>query len=111
MINLPLALDHFKGREAVLEELEKSCNFDTWKVENPTQILHIYGPTGIGKTETALVFANRRLDKFSFIWYIKCDDEFLCDESYRSLARSKRSRDLEDRGTNIGIDTSCVDAA
>ncbi len=84
---MPPSLDKFTGRVSLLEALKKACLSSNWKPSNPTRLINIHGLPGLGKSETAITFANINLDKFSLIWHIRCDDSNY-EESYRLLAYS-----------------------
>jgi tetratricopeptide (TPR) repeat protein len=50
--------------------------------------LLIHGLAGLGKSETALEFAKRHVERFSLIWHIPSEDSILYDEAYRLLAKT-----------------------
>ncbi len=85
-ISLPRSLDSFVGRVNFLKELKRICFTKEWRQASVCPFPHVYGFAGLGKSETSIMFANQHLDKFWFVWFIRCDNAFSYDESYRLLA-------------------------
>lgn len=86
--HLPSALKQFTGRAPVLEWLNKGCDFENKMFKEETPTLHLHGLAGLGKSETALVFANRNKERFSLIWHMNCESSALYFEAYRRLAEA-----------------------
>lgn len=86
-MNLPPKIGQFTGRVKLLDLLKKACDFESWKPLQPRHWLHLYGLAGLGKSETAIAFANQHLDKVSLIWHISCENDLIYDEAYRALAQ------------------------
>ncbi len=85
-ISLPRPLDSFVGRINLLRDLENICLTKAWKQATICPLPHVYGLAGLGKSETSIMFANRHLDKFWLVWFIRCENSFSYDNSYRFLA-------------------------
>lgn len=79
-IRVPQVHKHFTGRDAVIGDLEK-CLLGQKKKQ-----VVLYGPPGIGKTEAALAFANKRANDFSLIAYIENDNSHKAYETYVEIA-------------------------
>ncbi len=74
---------NFIGREEILKQLDKHLLNNTG---NTVQAALLWGEGGIGKTETAIAFANRNLKKFSILYTIDCSTEEVLYQSYLSLS-------------------------
>ena len=86
-LNLPVAFPSFTGRQELLDHLEEKCFSNPWNSKRPSLLIHLHGFAGLGKSETAIYFANSHLDKFSLVWRIRCEDAWY-EIDYRSLAKS-----------------------
>lgn len=73
-LNLIRKHPDFVGRKALLELLEKELIVDSeeWSIFSPVKVRLLWGLGGMGKSETAVAFANDHLFDFSFIWTIDC---------------------------------------
>ncbi len=69
---------HFEGREEVFEEITKKLNSAVPVV--------LYGSPGVGKSETAIAYANRHIKDYSVAWTIYADTAEKRDQGYRELA-------------------------
>lgn len=81
ILSLRTRYDYFTGREEYLKELEERI-FNKKK-----KLVVLSGEPGLGKTETAISFANRHLDKFSLVWLIPSDTDEKMKEAYLALAK------------------------
>lgn len=79
IIDLPSSYQNFVGREEVLKEIGK-------KLSAHNQVL-LCGPPGIGKSETAIQFANTHLKRFSYIFWIAAGSQEIYQQSYCKLAK------------------------
>jgi tetratricopeptide (TPR) repeat protein/ankyrin repeat protein/predicted acylesterase/phospholipase RssA len=86
-LHLPQVIETFTGRINLLEQLYQGCAFEDWNSRKQAVLL-LHGLAGLGKSETALEFAKRHIERFSLIWHIPSEDSFLYDEAYRLLAKT-----------------------
>lgn len=87
-IYLNVPLPNFVGRKALLKQIARDFSFPNWKPLNPTVVRILHGPGGIGKTETAIKFANNFLEKFSLVWFIHTESPIQYECDYRNLAQA-----------------------
>lgn len=57
----------FIGRQTELQAMASTLSTHN--------IITLWGPGGIGKTELAITFANERLENYSLVWFIPCSTE------------------------------------
>lgn len=66
----------FFGREDVLEFLERQLCSSLYTAESKTTLktCSLYGPAGIGKTQVAVEFVYRHMDKFDAVFWVHADE-------------------------------------
>lgn len=74
----------FTGRQKYLGELDRIL-FKKTSHNLPVAVL--WGEGGVGKSETAIAFANIYLRNFSLVYWIESDIEEAYDQGYRDLAK------------------------
>jgi|GEM_PF-5196104 len=79
MLKLITKHPDFTGREAVLKFLTKELIVDRgkWDPRTPVKVRLLWGLAGMGKSETAIAFANHHLFDFSFVWTIDCGKDLI----------------------------------
>jgi len=75
----------FIGREKILNEIQ------TKFAALPPKPLVLYGPPVMGKSETAIAYANDNFEKYTVIWTIAAETKETREYSYRALAESLTS--------------------
>ena len=73
----------FIGRKEYFKKIGKLCN---QKGKSTVSVIVLWGENWVGKTEIALTFANRNVDKFNLIFQIDASTKKDYESSYRGLA-------------------------
>ncbi len=79
--NIPfLRNPHFTGRDDLLDELHKKL------VSGRAALTVLHGLGGIGKTQTAVEYAYRRLEALDLVWWLPATDRAALLIAYNALA-------------------------
>ncbi|RYP89134.1 hypothetical protein DL769_000182 [Monosporascus sp. CRB-8-3] len=83
--NIPFAANtKFSGREDILDAIGKSLDPET---AAPTlKSMALFGMGGVGKTQIAIEYAYRNLEKFDVVLWIAADNAIVIGQSYRTVA-------------------------
>ena len=71
---------HFYGRNQLLEQIKQKLTLGIPLV--------LHGPPGMGKSETAITFANRHLQDYKVVWSIDAATKEQRTQGYRELAKA-----------------------
>lgn len=82
-----MTLLDFVERKQLLSTLEADVSWKQWAPRDPTKVILIHGRGGMGKTSSALAFANKHRLDFSLIQFFHYDDETLLYQEYENLAQ------------------------
>ncbi len=82
-VSLPGPFSEFVGRQELLKEIK---HFLLRSKQNELSVVALWGEAGMGKSETAIQFANHCLKKFSMIYWINAGSEEVYQQSYYNLA-------------------------
>lgn len=83
-ISVPSAYPEFVGRRWILQLLKKKLIQPS---KNYVPIVTLFGEGGIGKTETAIFFANNNSQSFSLMYWINAGSEEVYQQSYYNFAQ------------------------
>ncbi|KAJ3796988.1 hypothetical protein GGU11DRAFT_828233 [Lentinula aff. detonsa] len=88
----PIPTNTFTGREEALTKLEGF--FDPGRSAERTKVFLLYGLGGVGKTQLALEFASRFMQRsiFSVIFFITADQEDSIQRSYLDIAKNSKDK-------------------
>ena len=75
----------FTGRSQYLSKIAQYSFKKVGKKQLP--IVGLWGQGGVGKSELAIAFTNFYKDKFSFIWWVECENSTSYDQNYKEMAR------------------------
>jgi len=84
-VSLKCTHPQFIGRKEILNEIQTKFAALPPK---PLVLLVLYGPPGMGKSETAIAYANDNFEKYTVIWTIAAETEETRECSYKALAES-----------------------
>ena len=83
--NIPFASNtRFSGREDVLDTIDKSLDPET--ATPSLKSIALFGMGGVGKTQIAIQYAYRNLDRFDVILWIAADNAIAIEQSFRTVA-------------------------
>lgn len=74
----------FQVEEEVLSRIDEALE----KPEDKLRSVLIHGPAGIGKTQTALVYAYRNASKYDAIFWVRSGTQMSINASMSNIARS-----------------------
>jgi tetratricopeptide (TPR) repeat protein len=89
--------NNFTGREGLLKELHDALN--SGKPAALTQALHGLG--GVGKTQTAVEYANRHAKDYSLVWWIRSETSEKLAADYALLAEQLNLKEKTEREQKI----------
>ncbi len=79
-LGIPSVHPHFVAREELFDAMSTTFS------KHDTLVLH--GPSGIGKTETAIAYGHRNRDTYPFVWMIHAETIDQIVQSYRKLSEA-----------------------
>ncbi|KJZ74929.1 hypothetical protein HIM_05660 [Hirsutella minnesotensis 3608] len=83
--NIPFAANtKFSGREDVLDTMGEYL--DPEAAAPPLKSIALFGMGGVGKTQIAIQYAYRNIDKFDVILWIAADNAIAVGQSFRTIA-------------------------
>lgn len=83
--NIPFAANaKFSGREDVLDTIGKSLVPET--TPSTLKSIALFGMGGVGKTQIAIQYAYRNMEKFDVILWIAADNAIAIGQSFRTIA-------------------------
>lgn len=85
--NIPFAANtKFSGREDIFDTIDKSLDLETRPSSPMLKSIALFGMGGIGKTQIAIQYAYRNIEKFDIILWIAADNAIAIGQSCRTIA-------------------------
>ncbi|SPQ20350.1 72ddf52e-7113-4ff0-b348-42e636f23ca1 [Thermothielavioides terrestris] len=83
--NIPFAANpKFSGREGILERVHQALSPET--TSPSLKSIALFGMGGVGKTQIAVQYAHRNIDKFDAILWVAADNTISIGQSFRAIA-------------------------
>ncbi|KAI9708927.1 MAG: hypothetical protein M1820_003621 [Bogoriella megaspora] len=84
--HLPFAPNNkFRAREDVLQDIQETLDPDN--ITSAAQSLALFGMGGVGKTQIAMKFAHRSLERYDVVLWIAADNIITMNQSFCEIAK------------------------